>query len=203
MKFYYLRTGLQVRDAFFGNRQRIYTCSASITDWYPGKVLLEAERRYTSELAQHGVDKLSLFCGWHSSLQNQNYHYTLRGYNRRGWMALTLEMEAGNQGQVYAYGRRDWKRWSWKARANGQGKPGRNLFFNTSDHVEAGYTCNISIAFRNSRDRWRWKWILKSDDHGVVFTPYMSLVSCTFFWDTIFGAENKINGEGSYHFMLW
>ncbi|KAK0478116.1 hypothetical protein EDD18DRAFT_1114238 [Armillaria luteobubalina] len=157
MKFYYLRTGLQVRDAFFGNRQRIYTRSASITDWYPGKVLLEAERRYTSELAQHGVDKLSLL------LQST------------GWMALTLEMEAGNQGQVYAYGRRDWKRWSWKARANGQGKPGRNLFFNTSDHIEAGYTCNISIAFRNSRDRWRWKWILKSDDHGVVFTPYMSL----------------------------
>ncbi|KAK0477500.1 hypothetical protein EDD18DRAFT_1114649 [Armillaria luteobubalina] len=138
MKLYYLHTGLQVRDAFFGNRQRIYTRSASITDWYPGRVLLEAERRYTNDLVRHGVKKLSLCCGWHLSLKNQKYHYTLRGYNRQGWMALTLEMEGGNQGQVYAYGRCDWKRWSWKARANRQGRPGGKLFFNPSDHVELG-----------------------------------------------------------------
>ncbi|KAK0479570.1 hypothetical protein IW261DRAFT_1419666 [Armillaria novae-zelandiae] len=107
MQFYYLQTGLQVQDAFFGNCQRIYMCSASITKWYPGRVLLDAERS----------------CGWHSMLQNQNYHYTLRGYSHYGWMALTLEMEAGNQGQVYTYGARDWKRWSWKAQTDRQGIP--------------------------------------------------------------------------------
>ncbi|KAK0461530.1 hypothetical protein IW261DRAFT_1576833 [Armillaria novae-zelandiae] len=51
-------------------------------------------------------------------------------------MALTLEMEAGNQGQVYAYGPRDWKRWSWKAQTDRQGIPRGKLFFNPSDHVE-------------------------------------------------------------------
>ncbi|KAK0487921.1 hypothetical protein IW261DRAFT_1415530 [Armillaria novae-zelandiae] len=64
MQFYYLQTGLQVWDTFFSNHQQIYMCSASITKWYPGRVLLDAERSHC------------------------------------GWMALTLEMEAGNQGQV-------------------------------------------------------------------------------------------------------
>ncbi|KAK0493517.1 hypothetical protein EDD18DRAFT_1107903 [Armillaria luteobubalina] len=137
MKYYYLRVGLQVRDAFFGNRQQIFTRSASISDPYPGKILLEAEKRFAKILTRHGVEKLSLFCGWHSSIQNRNNHYTLRGYNRRGWMSVTLEMELGNRSPVYTYGRRDWRQWGWKARANGQGKLDAKFFFDRGDHVES------------------------------------------------------------------
>ncbi|KAK0493274.1 hypothetical protein EDD18DRAFT_1108066 [Armillaria luteobubalina] len=129
MKYYYLHVGLQVRDAFFGNRQQIFTQSASISDPYPGKILLEAEKRFAKILTRHGVEKLSLFCGWHSSIQNCNNHYTLQGYNRRGWMSVTLEMELGNRSPVYTYGHRDWHWWGWKARANGQGSGRKGLIY--------------------------------------------------------------------------
>ncbi|KAK0474037.1 hypothetical protein EDD18DRAFT_1116958 [Armillaria luteobubalina] len=116
MKYYYLRVGLQVRDTFFGNRQQIFTWSASISDPYPGKILLEAEKRFAKILTRHGVEKLSLFCGWHSSIQNHNNHYTF---------------------PVYTYGRWDWRRWGWKAQANGQGKLNAKFFFDRGDHVES------------------------------------------------------------------
>ncbi|KAK0468970.1 hypothetical protein IW261DRAFT_1573278 [Armillaria novae-zelandiae] len=134
LKLYYLRVGIQARDAFFGNPKQIYPLSSSLADNFPVKVLLEAKQRYASHLGQRGVDKLSIFCGWHSSLQNPRYHYTLRGYNARGWMAITLEMEAGNLGQAFPYGRRDWKRWA--PHAGGQGKLRAKYFFYAADHVE-------------------------------------------------------------------
>ncbi|KAK0468977.1 hypothetical protein IW261DRAFT_1573286 [Armillaria novae-zelandiae] len=100
LKFYYIRLGLQARDTFFGNTKQVYPRSSSLVDDFPAKVLLEAQRRYSRVLANEGVDKLFIFSGWHTSLQNPRYHYTLRGYNGVGWMAVTLEMEASNQGMV-------------------------------------------------------------------------------------------------------
>ncbi|KAK0486654.1 hypothetical protein EDD18DRAFT_1360663 [Armillaria luteobubalina] len=136
LKFYYLRAGLQARDAFFGNIHQIHKRSSSLADHFPGRVLLEAERRYGPVLVQSSVDKLSVFCGWHSSLSNRHYHYTLRGYDRVGWMAIALEMEAGKRGRVYRYGHDDWQRWMARALAQGQGTLGAKYIFHAGDHVE-------------------------------------------------------------------
>ncbi|KAK0471802.1 hypothetical protein IW261DRAFT_1424886 [Armillaria novae-zelandiae] len=83
----------------------MYTRSSSLHDDYPARVLLEAETRYASVLAQNRVRKLSILVnihssGWHSSRQNHDMHYTLRGYNREGWMVVMLEMKAGNAGDA-------------------------------------------------------------------------------------------------------
>ncbi|KAK0490428.1 hypothetical protein IW261DRAFT_1412971 [Armillaria novae-zelandiae] len=111
IKYYYIRVGLQTRDAFFGNIKRIHLRSSSLMDDFPAKVLLEAEKRYANKLARENVDKLSIFSGWHTSLANPRYHYTLRGYNHLGWMAATIKMEAANQGMVYTYHPPDWNWW--------------------------------------------------------------------------------------------
>ncbi|KAK0472831.1 hypothetical protein EDD18DRAFT_1118117, partial [Armillaria luteobubalina] len=118
LRLYFLRAGLQARDPFFGNPKQIYVRSASINDDFPAKVLLEAERS----------------SGWHSSLPNPRNHYTLRGYNRAGWMSVTVEMERGNRGSVYTYEARHWNR--WLARAGGQSNLRAKHFFDPVDHVE-------------------------------------------------------------------
>ncbi|KAK0463384.1 hypothetical protein IW261DRAFT_1427654 [Armillaria novae-zelandiae] len=105
-------TNLQARDAFFGNIKHIYPRSSNLADQFPAKVLLEVERRYGKFLAWENVDKLSIFSsGWHTSLLNPRYHYTLRGYTKLGWMSATIEMEAANQGVVYTYQLGDWNQW--------------------------------------------------------------------------------------------
>ncbi|KAK0482302.1 hypothetical protein IW261DRAFT_1417893 [Armillaria novae-zelandiae] len=111
IKYFYIRVGLQARDAFFGDIKHLHPRSSNLTDQFPVKVLLEAERRYGNLLARENVDKLSIFSGWHMSLLNPRYHYTLRGYNKSGWMSVTIEMEAANQGLVYTYQRQDWNQW--------------------------------------------------------------------------------------------
>ncbi|KAK0461479.1 hypothetical protein IW261DRAFT_1428575 [Armillaria novae-zelandiae] len=70
------------------------------------RVLLEAETRYANVLMRNGIQKLSILVNirnscWHSSHQNCGKHYTLRGYNREGWMVVTLEMKVGNAGSGY------------------------------------------------------------------------------------------------------
>ncbi|KAK0471832.1 hypothetical protein IW261DRAFT_1424781 [Armillaria novae-zelandiae] len=80
--------------------------SSSLRDDYPARVLLEAETRYMNILARNSIQKLSILVnirssGWHSSCQNRGKHYTLRGYNREGWMVVMLEMKAGNAGSGY------------------------------------------------------------------------------------------------------
>ncbi|KAK0475524.1 hypothetical protein IW261DRAFT_1422346 [Armillaria novae-zelandiae] len=116
IKYYYIRAGLQAKDAFFGDIKRIYPCSSSLMDEFPAKILLEAERRYGNKLARENIDKMSVFSGWHSSSANPRYHYTLRAYNLAGWMAVTIEMEAANQGRVYMYYPGDWSRWMMRTR---------------------------------------------------------------------------------------
>ncbi|KAK0484681.1 hypothetical protein IW261DRAFT_1416609 [Armillaria novae-zelandiae] len=69
--------------------------------------------------------------GWHTSLANPRYHYTLRGYNHLGWMVVTIEMEAANQGMVYTYHPLDWNR--WMVRSSGLGA---KYFFQLGDHIE-------------------------------------------------------------------
>ncbi|KAK0492654.1 hypothetical protein EDD18DRAFT_1108664 [Armillaria luteobubalina] len=107
MRYYFLRRGLQRMDPFFSDTQQIYRRSSSLHDDYPARVLLEAEMRYANVLARKGVQKLLILVnirssGWHSSRQNRDMHYTLRGYNREGWMVVTLEMKAGNAGSGYS-----------------------------------------------------------------------------------------------------
>ncbi|KAK0494268.1 hypothetical protein EDD18DRAFT_1107297 [Armillaria luteobubalina] len=92
MGYYFLHRGLQRMDPFFSNTQQIYR----------SRVLLEVEMRYANVLAWKGVQKLLIFSGWHSSHQNRDMHYTLRGYNREGWMVVMLEMKAGNAGGGYS-----------------------------------------------------------------------------------------------------
>ncbi|KAK0474656.1 hypothetical protein EDD18DRAFT_1116442 [Armillaria luteobubalina] len=99
IKYYYLRIGLQAKDAFFGDLKQVYPCSSNLTDPFPARVLLEAERRYRKKLALEHVDKLLIFSGWHTLPLNPRYHYTLQGYNMLGWMAVTIEMEAANQAE--------------------------------------------------------------------------------------------------------
>ncbi|KAK0227921.1 hypothetical protein IW262DRAFT_1292836 [Armillaria fumosa] len=114
-------------------------------DPFPGNVLLEAERRYGAQLVQNGVDKLSIFCGWHRSRNNPRYHYTLWGYNAAGWMAFTVEMEAGTQGIDFAYGQLEWN--IWLARAGGNLAMLRaKHFFDPADHVEAGISWEGTTA---------------------------------------------------------
>ncbi|KAK0227729.1 hypothetical protein IW262DRAFT_1292685 [Armillaria fumosa] len=137
IRYYYLHSGLQKTDSLFGDPQQTYTRSALKADLFPGNVLLEAERRYGAQLMQNGVDKLSIFCGWHRSRNNPRYHYTLRGYNAAGWMAFTVEIEAGTQGIDFAYGQLEWN--IWLARAGGNLAMLRaKHFFDLADHVEAG-----------------------------------------------------------------
>ncbi|KAK0197664.1 hypothetical protein F5146DRAFT_995301 [Armillaria mellea] len=127
LKYYYIRIGLQTRDAFFGNTKQIYNRSPSLVDDFPAKVLLEAERS----------------SGWHTSLLNPRHHYTLRGYNGVGWMAVTLEMEAKNRGMVFTYHPADWN--CWKARSGGIKA---KHFFNLRDHVEAKMLNFLNIQWR-------------------------------------------------------
>ncbi|KAK0505157.1 hypothetical protein EDD18DRAFT_1098552 [Armillaria luteobubalina] len=101
IKLYYIRVGLQARDAFFGNMKQIYLRSPNLVDKFPAKVLLEAERRYAKDLACESVDKLSILSGW---------------------MAVMLEMEAANQGMVYTYHAGDWNRWMSGDHVEEQGK---------------------------------------------------------------------------------
>ncbi|KAK0477942.1 hypothetical protein IW261DRAFT_1420784 [Armillaria novae-zelandiae] len=111
IKYFYIRIGLQARDAFFSDIKHIHPRSSNLTDQFLAKVLLEAERRYGNLLARENVNKLSIFSGWHTSLLNPRYHYTLQGYNKSGWMSVTIEMEAVNQGLVYTYQHPDWNQW--------------------------------------------------------------------------------------------
>ncbi|KAK0488097.1 hypothetical protein EDD18DRAFT_1110703 [Armillaria luteobubalina] len=140
IRLYFLRAGPQACGPFFGDYNKIYARSASIKDEFPAKVLLEANKRYLTVLTMQGVDKLSIFCtdgrscGWHSSLKNPHYHYTLHGYNRQNWMAVTLEMEVGNQGTIYTYQARHWNQ--WLARAGGQAQLKAKYFFDSAEHVE-------------------------------------------------------------------
>ena len=60
MKYYYIRVGLQARDALFGDPKRIYPRSSNLKDEFPARVLLEAEKRYGNHLARENVDKLSI-----------------------------------------------------------------------------------------------------------------------------------------------
>ncbi|KAK0501960.1 hypothetical protein EDD18DRAFT_1100459 [Armillaria luteobubalina] len=106
-------------------------------DPYLANVLLEAERRYGAILAQNGVENLSIFCGWHRSWKNPQYHYTLRGYNAAGWMSFTVEMEAGNRGREFPYGQPEWNDWLARARGNPAMLRAKH-FFDPADHVETG-----------------------------------------------------------------
>ncbi|KAK0477855.1 hypothetical protein IW261DRAFT_1565651 [Armillaria novae-zelandiae] len=134
MRYFYLRTGSLSRlDHYFGKRSQVNSHSASLADPYPGGILLEAERRYARVLGKTGVVSLSMFTGWHRSLQNRRYHYTLRGYNMAGWMVVTLEMQARNRGKVFTYGNSSWKAWVSKA---GGGNLLARYFFNVGDHKE-------------------------------------------------------------------
>ncbi|KAK0477068.1 hypothetical protein IW261DRAFT_1421273 [Armillaria novae-zelandiae] len=98
-------------------------------DNFPAKILFEAERRYGKKLLHENVNKMSVL--WHSSSANPCYHYTLRAYNPVGWMAVTIEMEATNQGKVYMYYPQDWSRWMvhW-------GGVHAKHFFQLGDHIE-------------------------------------------------------------------
>ncbi|KAK0478095.1 hypothetical protein EDD18DRAFT_1114216 [Armillaria luteobubalina] len=133
MRYFYLRGSLPRLDRYFGKHSQLNSLSASLADPYPGKILLEAERRYSHVLGKTGVVSLSMFAGWHRSPQNRRYHYTLRGYNTAGWMVLTLEMQARNRGKVFTYGSSSWKAWASKA---GSGNLPARHFFDTGDHKE-------------------------------------------------------------------
>ncbi|KAK0478688.1 hypothetical protein EDD18DRAFT_1364523 [Armillaria luteobubalina] len=135
IRYYYLRSGLQKRDSFFGDPQQTHIRSASKADPFPANVLLEAERRYGARLAQEGIDKLSIFCGWHRSRKNPRYHYTLRGYNAAGWMAFMVEMEAANQGREFPYGQTQWNNWLVRTGGNPARLRAKD-FFEPADHVE-------------------------------------------------------------------
>ncbi|KAK0479374.1 hypothetical protein EDD18DRAFT_1113871 [Armillaria luteobubalina] len=74
-------------------------------------VLLEAERRYRVILVHNGVKKFSIFCRWHQSWMNPQYHYTLQGYNAVGWMSFIVEMDVGNWGREFSYGQPEWNDW--------------------------------------------------------------------------------------------
>ncbi|KAK0482467.1 hypothetical protein IW261DRAFT_1562152 [Armillaria novae-zelandiae] len=131
IKYYYIRLGLQAKDTFFGDVKRISPRSSSLSDEFPGKILQEAERRYGCKLLRENVDKMSLFSGWHSSSANHRHHYTLRAYNPAGWMAITIEMEAGNQGKLYTYHAQDWSRWMAHS-----GQLRAKHFFQSGDHIK-------------------------------------------------------------------
>ncbi|KAK0462737.1 hypothetical protein IW261DRAFT_1428053 [Armillaria novae-zelandiae] len=143
MCYFYLRGSLPHLDRYFGKRSQVNSRSASLADPYPGAILLEAERRYACILGKTGVVSLSMFTGWHRSLQNQRYHYTLRGYNTVGWMVLTLEMQARNRGKAFTYGSSSWKAWASKA---GGGNLSARYFFNVSDHKEQELSLIIGVG---------------------------------------------------------
>ncbi|PBK91137.1 hypothetical protein ARMGADRAFT_1107053, partial [Armillaria gallica] len=152
--FYYVSPGCPRSDSLFGDPQNNHGRSASVNDPFPGSVLLEAERRYGLVLAQNGVEKLSIFTyfrssGWHRSPSNPQAHYTLRGYNAAGWMVVTLEMEAGNGGKVYAYGRRERSRWLRKVSGN-QARLQARHFFHRRDHVEAAISWEGTFGVETS-----------------------------------------------------
>ncbi|KAK0497146.1 hypothetical protein EDD18DRAFT_1104600 [Armillaria luteobubalina] len=79
IRYYFLHSGLQKRDLFFGDPQQTYTHLASKADPFLVNVLLEAKRRYRVILVHNGVKKFSIL--WHRSWMNPQYHYTLQGYN--------------------------------------------------------------------------------------------------------------------------
>ncbi|KAK0472118.1 hypothetical protein EDD18DRAFT_1118781 [Armillaria luteobubalina] len=72
--------------------------------------------------------------GWHRSPHNNQYHYTLRGYNASGWMAITLEMGASGRTKVFTYGHKHWMIWSSNSKG---GSLRAKYFFNSKDHEEA------------------------------------------------------------------
>ncbi|KAK0471494.1 hypothetical protein IW261DRAFT_1597278 [Armillaria novae-zelandiae] len=141
MKYFYIRVGLQAKDAFFGDINRIRSRSSNLMDDFPGKILLEAQRRYGKRLARENVDKLSLFSGWHLSSANRRYHYTLRAYNPAGWMAVTIEMEAAYQGKVFTYDAQDWSRWTVHS-----GGLRAKHFFQLGHHTEMLLQCSGSCT---------------------------------------------------------
>ncbi|KAK0474488.1 hypothetical protein EDD18DRAFT_1116505 [Armillaria luteobubalina] len=102
MCYYFLRIGLPHWDWFFGNRSKSYTRSNSLADPFPGRILLQARRKYASKLVHARTYFSSM--GWHHSLHNHQYHYTLRGYNALGWMTITLEMGTSGRMKVFTYG---------------------------------------------------------------------------------------------------
>ncbi|KAK0493665.1 hypothetical protein EDD18DRAFT_1108030 [Armillaria luteobubalina] len=57
------------------------------------------------------------------------------GYDRVGWMVVTLEMKAGNGGRWFEYGPHVWRRWLRNAR-NGCPLMSRH-FFRHREHVES------------------------------------------------------------------
>ncbi|KAK0482794.1 hypothetical protein IW261DRAFT_1562489 [Armillaria novae-zelandiae] len=141
--------------------------SSSLCDNYPGRVLLEAETRYANVLAWNGVQKLSIFSGWHSSHQNRGKHYTLQGYNREGWMVVMLEMKAGNAGEVFAYGRHAHRQWLHNACRNGHLLAPKHVF-RAREHEE---TPSIENLFY----KLMYDTVSKLGKIGIEYLVYQSL----------------------------
>ncbi|KAK0496572.1 hypothetical protein EDD18DRAFT_1353356 [Armillaria luteobubalina] len=133
MQYYYLQS-LQQRDPFFGNTQQIYNHLSSLQDIFPARVLLKAQTRYANILVRNRVEKLSICCGWHRSLEYPDEHYMIQGYDHAGWMVVTLEMKAGNGGRWFEYGPRV-RRWWLRNARNGHPLMSRH-FFRHREHVE-------------------------------------------------------------------
>ncbi|KAK0464017.1 hypothetical protein IW261DRAFT_1598806 [Armillaria novae-zelandiae] len=138
--FFFIFMGLQQVDPFFGNTQQMYTRLSSLHDNYPARVLLKVETRYASVLARNRVRKLLIFSGWHSSHQNHDMHYTLRGYNWEGWMVVMLEMKAGNVGNVFAYGHHAHRQWLYNAHRYGYPLAPKHIF-RAREHGEVHFCC--------------------------------------------------------------
>ncbi|KAK0479043.1 hypothetical protein EDD18DRAFT_1114007 [Armillaria luteobubalina] len=169
---YFLRAGLQARDPFFGNPKQIYVRSALINDDFLAKVLLEAERS----------------SGWHSSLPNPCNHYTLQGYNRAGWMSVTVEMEHGNHGSVYTYEAQHWNR--WLARAGGQSNLRAKHFFDPADHVECLFTSCREFGLR--------EYVLSVECGDVPYKWYQALKNRVIHFYTWYSLDLTLQGYLMY-----
>ncbi|KAK0493997.1 hypothetical protein EDD18DRAFT_1107505 [Armillaria luteobubalina] len=123
MCYYFLCISLPCWDWFFSNWSTSYTRSNSLADPFLGRILLQARRKYTYFSST----------GWHHSLHNHQYHYTLRGYNTSGWMMVTLEMGTSGRTKVFTYGHKHWMIWSSNSRG---GSLHPKYFFNSKDHEE-------------------------------------------------------------------
>ncbi|KAK0482835.1 hypothetical protein EDD18DRAFT_1112471 [Armillaria luteobubalina] len=60
MCYYFLHVSLPHRDWYFGNRSKSYTCSNSLADPFPGRILLQARRKCVSKLVHARVTRLSI-----------------------------------------------------------------------------------------------------------------------------------------------
>ncbi|KAK0474704.1 hypothetical protein EDD18DRAFT_1367520 [Armillaria luteobubalina] len=128
IRYYHFRAGFPRRDRLFGDQTRKVRRSTALAGAFPGSVLREAQQRYAIDLAQKGVERLSLFT---PSTTTPSAGTTIPA----GSLSPS-KCKEGSDGVVHRYGPAEWQLWLSRVPGLQPSNLASKFFFRPADHVE-------------------------------------------------------------------